>query len=80
MYMKKALAVIAVIIILLVLQLFFRYETAQVGPIELKYDKLTDTIYERSTKNRTWKQSRFDDFKKAKIYYKRNGWAHVQYD
>jgi hypothetical protein len=48
--------------------------------MELKNDKLTSTVYVRSTKDKTWVKSRFDDFNKAKTYYQRTGWDHVLYD
>jgi uncharacterized protein YxeA len=77
--MKKIILAMTVIVILIILQLFVRYEKAQVGPIELKYDKITSAVYVRSTKDRTWKKSRFDNFNKAKSYYSRTGWDHVNY-
>lgn len=78
--MKKIILAMTVIIVLIILQIFVRYEKAQIGPMELKYDKLTSTVYVRSSKDKTWQKSRFDDFKKAKTYYQRTGWDHVLYD
>jgi len=78
--MKKITLAIAVVVVLAILQLFFRYETVKIGPIELKRDKLTSTIYVRSTADRTWKEeTRFNDFNRAKAYYQRAGWDLVLY-
>ena len=78
--MKKIILAVAVIIVLIILQVFVRYEKAQVGPMELRYDKLTSAVYVRSIKDKTWQKSRFDDLSKAKKYYQRTGWDHILYD
>lgn len=71
--MKKILIVFAVIILLTLLQLFARYETYQQGSWEIRYDRLTHSVYFKGIKDKTWQETRYDDFKKAKTYYQRVG-------
>jgi hypothetical protein len=78
--MNKIILAMTVIIVLIILQFFVRYDKAQIGPMELEYDKLTSTVYVRSIKDKTWQKSRFNDLKKAKVYYQRTGWDHVLYN
>jgi hypothetical protein len=71
--MKRIVIVLSLIIILTLLQLFARYKIYQHGSWEIRYDRLTQTVYFKGIKDTTWQHARFDDFEKAKKYYQRVG-------
>lgn len=80
---KKHYLVVGSIILFVVLtfQIFFRYEIAEIGSIDLKYDRLTSRIYMRpyvpstpSLKNPQgdWIELELKDFRVAKVWAFRN--------
>jgi hypothetical protein len=72
MMRKKHLVVLLVMIALTtVFQLFLRYETIEVGPYQIKDDRLTLKVYAKHGDSSKWGETRFKTLSGARAYLER---------
>jgi len=72
--MRKKHIVFPVVMMALitVFQLFFRYKTIEVGPYQIKDDRLTFTIYAKHRDSSKWGETRFKTLSRARAHLERN--------
>ena len=73
--MKKRYKHIVIILVLMVLvtvfQIFLRYKTIEVGPSQIKDDRLTSKVYAKHNDSSKWGETRFKSLSGAKVYLQR---------
>jgi len=71
--MKKTHIVILLVMMALitVFQLFLRYKTIEVGPYQIKDDRLTFTIYAKHRDSSKWGETRFKTLSRARAHLER---------
>jgi hypothetical protein len=69
---KKHLVVVLVMIALTaVFQLFLRYKIIDVGPYQIKDDRLTFKVYAKHRDSSKWGETRFRTLSGARVYLER---------
>jgi hypothetical protein len=72
MMRKKHIVVLLVMMALItVFQLFFRYKTIQVGPYQIKDDRLTLKVYAKHRDSSKWGETRFKTLNRARVHLER---------
>jgi hypothetical protein len=72
MMRKKHLVIVLVMIALTaVFQLFLRYKTIEVGPYQIKDDRLTSKLYAKHKDSSKWGETRFKTLSGARVYLER---------
>ena len=71
--MKKTHIVILLVMMVLitVFQLFLRYKTIEVGPYQIKDDRLTLKVYAKHKDSSKWGETRFKTLSGARVYLER---------
>jgi len=68
---KHLIALLLMMVVTMVFQFFFRYKTIEVGPYQIKDDRLTLTVYAKHRDSSKWGETRFKTLSRAKVHLER---------